>query len=63
MNFILTSPLDQFDINNFLSINFPIIGNIQLSITNFGFYSLLTFILILCVFLGANNKEQLISNR
>ena len=34
----IISPLDQFEIRNLFSIDTPLLGNINLSITNIGFY-------------------------
>ena len=33
-----TSPLDQFEIRNLLSLDAPILGNLHISLTNIGLY-------------------------
>ncbi|RKF56052.1 hypothetical protein GcM1_247165 [Golovinomyces cichoracearum] len=33
-SFVITSPLDQFEIRNFISLDAPLFGNIHLSLTN-----------------------------
>jgi len=35
----ITSPLDQFEIKNLLSLDAPILGNLHISLTNIGLYS------------------------
>ena len=37
----ISSPLDQFEIRNLLSINAPILGNLHISLTNIGLYLIL----------------------
>ena len=34
----ISSPLDQFEIRNLLSLDAPILGNLQISLTNIGLY-------------------------
>ena len=34
----ITSPLDQFEIRNLLSLHAAILGNLSLSVTNIGLY-------------------------
>ena len=34
----IASPLDQFEIRNFISLDAPIIGNMHISLTNIGLY-------------------------
>ena len=43
----VASPLDQFEIRNLLSIEAPIMGDINLSITNIGLYLLISAFIIL----------------
>ena len=57
-----TSPLDQFDIKNLLSLNLPILGNLEMSITNIGLYlSLAAFFILLLNVLP--NFEKVISSK
>ena len=56
-----TSPLDQFEINNLLTLDLPVIGNIQMSITNIGLYlSLAAFLILILNVLP--NFEKMVSN-
>jgi F-type H+-transporting ATPase subunit a len=56
------SPLDQFEVTNLLSINAPILGNFNLSLTNLGFYTIITFIIIISFHYLANNNFALVPN-
>jgi len=62
-SFILnTSPLDQFEIRDFISLDAPILGNLHLSITNIGFYLILAFFITLIFNIIGNNYNKLVSN-
>lgn len=52
------SPLDQFEVTNLIGFNAPILGYLNLSLTNLGLYSLIVlgFILSLHVLTLNNNK-------
>jgi F-type H+-transporting ATPase subunit a len=57
------SPLDQFEIRNLLSIDAPILGNLQLSITNIGLYLTIGAFLTLSLNILATNNNKVVSNR
>jgi len=59
---INTSPLDQFEIRNLLSLDAPILGNVHISITNIGLYLTVATILILSLNLLATNYNKVVSN-
>jgi F-type H+-transporting ATPase subunit a len=59
---IIASPLDQFEIRNLLSLNAPVLGNLNLSITNIGLYLTIGTIFILGLNLLATNNDKIISN-
>ena len=56
----INSPLDQFEIINLISINAPIFGFLNLSLTNLGLYSLLVLSLIIFIHYMWNNNYKLI---
>jgi F-type H+-transporting ATPase subunit a len=58
-----SSPLDQFEIRNLLSIEAPIFANIQISLTNIGLYLTIGAFLILSLNLLAINYNKIVSNR
>jgi len=55
MIFNIFTPLDQFEIRDYIIIDAPILGNIHLSLTNIGLY-LLTAFLIIVTLTGISNK-------
>nr|YP_009704497.1 ATP synthase F0 subunit a [Volvariella volvacea]AYD91386.1 ATP synthase F0 subunit a [Volvariella volvacea]AYD91417.1 ATP synthase F0 subunit a [Volvariella volvacea]AYD91422.1 ATP synthase F0 subunit a [Volvariella volvacea] len=61
--FIILSPLSQFEVTSLIGLNAPILGYLNITITNLGLYA--SFILLLVVgfhFLG-NNDFKLIPSR
>jgi F-type H+-transporting ATPase subunit a len=58
----ITSPLDQFEIRDLLSLDAPIIGNLHLSITNIGLFLTIGTIFILGLNTLATNNNKIISN-
>lgn len=58
----ITSPLDQFEIRNLLSIDAPILGNLSLSLTNIGLYLTIGGYLVLVLHLLAINGDKIVSN-
>ena len=61
-NFIVLSPLDQFEIMDLISINFNILNNNHISITNIGLYLTISTLIILGINKLATNYNKLISN-
>jgi F-type H+-transporting ATPase subunit a len=59
----VSSPLDQFEIRNLLSIDAPVLANIHLSITNIGLYLTVGAFLILSLNLLATNYNKVVSNK
>jgi F-type H+-transporting ATPase subunit a len=58
----ITSPLDQFEIRNLISLIAPILGDLQISLTNIGLYLTLSTIFILIISTLAINGNKIISN-
>ena len=59
---IISSPLDQFEIRNLLSLDAPILGNLHISLTNIGLYLTIGTVLILTLNVLATNYNKVISN-
>ena len=59
----ITSPLDQFEIRNLLSLDAPILGNLHISLTNIGLYLTIGAFLILTLNILATNYNKIVSNR
>lgn len=58
----ILSPLDQFEIRNLFSLNAPVLGNLNLSITNIGFYLTIGTLLLLTINLLAVNYNKVVGN-
>lgn len=58
-----TSPLDQFDIIDLISLDAPIFGNIHISLTNIGLYLTIGAFLALSLNILATNNNKIISNK
>ena len=63
MHQLIYSPLDQFEIRNLFSIDTPLLGNINLSITNIGFYMTIAALLSFFVSILATNNSIIIPNK
>jgi len=65
-NYIFTeisSPLDQFEIRNLLSLDAPVLANTHISLTNIGLYLIIGAILILSLNVLAINYNKIVSNK
>ena len=56
------SPLDQFSIRNLLSIEAPILGDTNFSLTNIGLYLTVSAFIIITLYLISNNYNKVVSN-
>jgi F-type H+-transporting ATPase subunit a len=57
-----TSPLDQFEIRDLVSLDIPVLANIHLSITNIGLYLFIGFSITLVLNMITTNYNKLVSN-
>ena len=62
-NFLNKSPLEQFEVTNILSIQFPIFGYLTLTITNLALYSIIVITVTLGLHLLGNNESKLIPSK
>jgi hypothetical protein len=58
----ITSPLDQFEVRNFISLDIPLLANIHLSLTNIGYYLTLGTFIALSLNVLAINYNKVVSN-
>ncbi len=58
----ITSPLDQFEIRDLLSIDAPILNHLHISLTNIGLYLTIGLIFILAISILSTNNNKLVSN-
>ena len=61
--FLNKSPLEQFEVTNILSIQFPILGYLTLTITNLALYSIIVLTVTLGLHLLGNNESKLIPSK
>jgi len=59
---IISSPLDQFEIRDLVSLNAAILSNLNISLTNIGLYLILSVLITLIIHVIATNYNKLISN-
>jgi len=59
----ISSPLDQFEIRNLLSIDAPILANIHISLSNIGLYLTVGMFLILSLNILATNYNKVVSDK
>jgi len=62
-NLFINSPLEQFDVINLISFNAPILGYLNITLTNFALYSIITLIIILSLHFYANNENKLLPSK
>jgi F-type H+-transporting ATPase subunit a len=60
---MIISPLDQFEIRNLFSIDTPLLGNINLSITNIGMYMTIAAFLAFYFSILATNNSKITPNK
>ena len=63
MAYLIHSPLEQFEVTSLISLNLPVLGYINLSLTNLGLYTILTVYLVLALHIMGSNNKQLIPSR
>lgn len=63
MNFYIHSPLDQFEIRDFILLDMPVLGDLKISLTNISFYLVLGFTLVLMFNTLENSNTKLVSNK
>lgn len=59
----INSPLEQFEVLNLISINAPIFGYLNISLTNLGLYSILVLSLIVSMHILWNNNSKLVPSK
>jgi len=62
-NSFINSPLEQFEVTNLIGFNAPILGYLNLSLTNLALYSVLTLFLIVSLHYLANNETKLVPSK
>jgi F-type H+-transporting ATPase subunit a len=61
--FTINSPLEQFEVINLISLNLPILGYWNLTLTNLGLYSIIILTIVIGLHILGNNETNLIPSR
>ena len=62
-NFLINSPLEQFEVTNLLSFNAPLLGYINITLTNLALYSCIITSLIIGLHIYGNNDAKLLPSK
>jgi F-type H+-transporting ATPase subunit a len=62
-NLIINSPLEQFEVTNLIGFNAPILGYLNINLTNLAFYSLFVLALIITLHSLGNNDNKLLPSK
>ena len=63
MTYFIHSPLEQFEVNNLISLDLPIFGQFHIALTNLGLYALIAVFLIISYHYFAFNNHKLVPSR
>ena len=63
MKLLILSPLSQFEVLNLIGINAPILGYLNINLTNIGFYLTISGLFILTLSLLSTNYNHIVSNK
>jgi len=62
-NLIINSPLEQFEVNSLISVIAPILGYINITLSNLGLYSILILFIIISLHLISNNENKILPSK
>jgi F-type H+-transporting ATPase subunit a len=62
-NFILKSPLEQFEVNSLISFIAPLFGYINITLSNLGLYCILMLFIILSLHIVSNNENKILPSK
>lgn len=62
-NFLINSPLEQFEVLNLISVNAPLLGHLNLALTNLSLYTLLVLSTLIGFHILGNNDVRLIPSK
>lgn len=60
---VFYSPLDQFEVTSLLGFNFPLLGLSNITLTNFGLYSILILLIVVGLHIYGDNDSNLVPNK
>nr|YP_009355781.1 ATP synthase F0 subunit a [Fomitopsis palustris]BAX08576.1 ATP synthase F0 subunit a [Fomitopsis palustris] len=59
----INSPLEQFEVSSLLSLNAPILGYLNISLTNLALYSIIVLSLIISIHYMSNNENKIVPSK
>ena len=62
-HFLILSPLNQFEVSSLIGLNAPILGHLNLTITNLSLYTCFILLIVLGFHLYGNNESKIIPNK
>jgi F-type H+-transporting ATPase subunit a len=62
-NFIINSPLEQFEVTSLLGLNAPIFGYLNITLTNLALYSTIVLLLVVGLHFMGNNDSKLLPSK
>jgi F-type H+-transporting ATPase subunit a len=63
MSFLILSPLSQFEVTSLIGINAPLLGHLNILLTNLALYTLFVFIVVIGLQYYGNNDNRIIPNK
>nr|YP_010977138.1 ATP synthase F0 subunit a [Daedalea dickinsii]WNZ34343.1 ATP synthase F0 subunit a [Daedalea dickinsii] len=63
INIFINSPLEQFEVSSLLSFNAPILGYLNISLTNLALYSIIVLSLIIGIHFMSNNENKIVPSK
>lgn len=61
--FLINSPLEQFEVINLIALNAPILGHLNLALTNLSIYILLVLSILIGIHILGNNDVKLVPSK
>nr|YP_009710575.1 ATP synthase F0 subunit a [Amanita pseudoporphyria]QFZ98524.1 ATP synthase F0 subunit a [Amanita pseudoporphyria] len=61
--FLVLSPLSQFEVTNLIGLNAPILGHLNITLTNLALYTCFILLIVIGLHLYGNNESNLIPNK
>lgn len=62
-NFFINSPLEQFEVLNLISLNAPLLGHMNIALTNLSLYTLLVLSILIGFHILGNNDVKLVPSK
>jgi F-type H+-transporting ATPase subunit a len=62
-NLFILSPLSQFEVTNLIGVNAPILGHINISLTNLALYTIFILLIVIGLHYYGNNDYNLVPSK